>query len=218
VEAHAVQKHLQHVFARWGRPLALRVDNGTPWAAPRADLPTELALWLAGLGVDVHYIPPRQPRRNGVVERSQGVAKAWAESQTCASPAELQRRLERMDDIQRAAYPSCAGQSRLEAHPELAHSGRPYSVGWERQHWDLTRVREYLASFAVPRRVRCQGSVSVYERDLYVGTRYAGQVVYVQFDPQAVEWVATDDQDRQLRRWPAPEIDRQRIRNLNICR
>jgi hypothetical protein len=218
VGGRAVQAQLRRAFARWGRPGALRVDNGQPWAQPREDLPTELALWLAGLGVALHYNPPRQPYRNGVVERSQGVSKAWAEPHTCRSPQELQRRLAAMDAIQREEYPSCGGRSRREAYPNLAHSGRSYSAAWERRHWDLGAVREHLADYAVPRRVRCGGNVSVYERDLHVGQRYAGRVVYMQFDPQAREWLATDDQDRQLRRWPAPEICRERIVSLTVCR
>jgi len=213
-----VQAQLRRAFARWGRPAALRVDNGQPWAQPREDLPTELALWLAGLGVAVHYNPPRQPYRNGVVERSQGVSKAWAEPQTCRSPGELQARLAAMDEVQRAAYPHTDGRPRLQAYPGLAHSGRPYSAAWERRHWDLRAAREHLAGYAVPRRVRGGGSISVYERDLFVGGRYAGQVVYVQFDPVAVAWVAADQRDVQLRRWPAPEICRKRIVSLSVCR
>lgn len=213
-----MQAELRRAFTRWGLPGAVRVDNGQPWAQPREDLPTDLALWLAGLRVRVLYNPPRRPQRNGVVERSQGVSKAWAEPETCASPQELQQHLATMDDIQRAAYPAIKGRTRLEAFPELAHSGRRYSVAWERRHWDLGAAREYLAGYTVPRRVRGQGAISVYERDLYVGKRYAGQVVYVHFDPVAVEWVATDEHDHTLRRWPAPEISRQQIISLNICR
>jgi len=213
-----VQARLRKAFARWGLPQALRTDHGVPWGAPRGDLPSELALWLAGLGVEVRYIPPRQPRRNGVVERSQGVAKAWAEPHTCASPAELQRRLGRLDRIQREEYPARGGRSRREAYPGLAHSGRPYRAGAEARAWELGRALEHLASFVVPRRVRGGGMVSVYERDLYVGQRYAGQVVYVQFDPQGREWVASDAHDRQLRRWPAPELSAARIRGLDVLR
>ena len=193
------------------------MDNGQPWAQPGEDLPTELALWLAGIGVSVRYNPPRQPYRNGVVERSQGVSKAWAEPHTCRTPGELQRRLAEMDEVQRAEYPSCGGQTRLEAFPGLAHSGRRYSRAWERRHWDLGAARAHLAGYAVPRRVRVNGSVSVYERDLYVGKRYAGSTVLIQFDPVGIEWVAVDERDVQWRRWPAPEIGRDRIVSLTVC-
>jgi hypothetical protein len=41
----------RQVFVRWGLPDRVRVDNGYPWGTPR-DLPSELALWLIGLGVE----------------------------------------------------------------------------------------------------------------------------------------------------------------------
>ena len=208
---------MRQTFRRWGRPRAFRVDNGTPWGS-KGDLPTDLALWLLGLEVSMWYNPARRPQDNGVVERMQGVGKAWGEPHTCANPEELQRRLERMDHIQRAEYPSCQGRSRLAAHPDLAHSGRPYGLAWERRHWNEAAVLESLASYAVPRRVSRKGMLSFYDRTYYVGARYGAQVVYVLFDPVAREWVCADEQDRQLRRWPAPELCRERIRSLQVSR
>ncbi len=152
-----------------------------------------------------------------MAERSQGAGKAWAEPHTCRSAGELRRRLERMGHIRRAEYPGCGGRSRPEAHPGLAHRGRPSSAGRERRHGDPAAAREYLAGFAVPRKVRPGGNVSAYGRDLRVGQRCAGRVVYLQYDPDAREWVGTDEQDRQLRRWPAPEISRRRIVTLSVC-
>lgn len=202
-------------FRRWGRPKALRVDNGTPWGS-KGDLPTDLALWLVGLGVAVYYNPARRPQDNGVVERMQGVAKAWCEPHTCASAAELQQRLEQMDHIQRAEYPRYQGRSRLAAHPALAHSGQSYSQAWERQHWCVQKVLEHLAGYAVPRRVSKKGMLSIYDRTYYVGVQHGGDVVWVTFDPVAQEWVAADEQDRQLRRWPAPELCQKRIIGLQV--
>src|SRR2546421_7119678 len=88
-----VQQHLRATFARWGLPRRLRVDNGVPWGSP-GDLPTDLVLWLAGLGVPVRSNPPRRPQDNGVVERAQGVGKRWAEPQTAESAEQLQATLE----------------------------------------------------------------------------------------------------------------------------
>ena len=114
------------------------MDNGVPWGS-RGDLPTDLALWLIGLDVGVACNPPRRPQDNGVVERSQGMAKRWGEPQGCDSPEELQRRLEEMDAIRRQEYPSVGGRSRLEAFPHLAHSGRAYSPEWEATNWRRSR-------------------------------------------------------------------------------
>jgi hypothetical protein len=109
------------------------------------DLPSALALWLIGLDVGVVWNPPRRPQKNGVVERSQGTGKRWAEPHACSRPEELQRRLEEMDGIQRQEYPSLHGRSRLEAFPQLNHSGRAYSPAWERRHWSLAAVLTHLA-------------------------------------------------------------------------
>jgi hypothetical protein len=210
-----VRTALQQAFRRWGRPLRLRVDNGVPWGSS-GDLPPDLALWLLGLDVETSPNPPRRPQDNGVVERSQGTGKRWAEPGTCASAAELQTRLEEMDLIQREEYPSLQGRSRLEAYPDLKHSGRVYSRKWERTHWCLELVLAHLAGYAVPRKVDKSGTVSVYNRNHYVGKLHAGRLVYVMLDPQRIEWLFTDDQGRQLRTQPAEQISRKRIETLTV--
>ena len=121
-----VREELRRAFARWGRPETIRVDNGGPWGSA-GDLPPDLALWLIGLGIAVHWNDPHTPTQNGVVERSQGTGRRWAEPGQCDSVAELQRRLRMMDAIQRDSYPSIGGQSRTTAFPGLRHSGRAYS-------------------------------------------------------------------------------------------
>ena len=72
-------------FGRWGLPGRFRVDNGWPWGA-LGDFPTELALWLIGLGVGMHWNNARRPQENGVVERSQGTSARWCEPWTCRDP------------------------------------------------------------------------------------------------------------------------------------
>jgi hypothetical protein len=212
-----VQAELRRAFRRWGRPGRFRVDNGVPWGSS-GDLPPDLALWLIGLGIGVDPNPPRRPQDNGVVERSQGTGKRWAEPRACASPAQLQRRLELMDGIQRAEYPSVGGRSRTAAFPRLSHSGRVYTPAWERAHWDLAAVWAHLSGYAVPRRVDMSGKVSLYNRFHYVGILHEGKTVYVMLDPEAGEWVFADDRGHQLRRRPAEEISRENILQLTVTR
>jgi transposase InsO family protein len=215
VPAAQVQTVLRQVFRRWGRPQRLRVDNGIPWGS-MGDLPTELTLWLLGLDIDITFNPPRRPQDNGVIERSQGTGKRWAEPGTCANAAELQRRLQEMDVIQREEYRSLQGRSRLAVYPELKHSGRVYSRPWERQHWRLDLVWEHLAGYAVPRQVDSSGSVSVYNKTHYVGKRYSGKTVYVWVDPLRGEWLFRDAQGNQVRTQPAEQLCRERIVTLMV--
>jgi hypothetical protein len=193
------------------------VDNGVPWGSC-GDLPTDLALWLIGLGVGVDWNPPRRPQDNGVVERSQGTGKRWAEPRLCSSPEELQGQLERFDAIQRQEYPSLRGRSRLEAFPQLAHSGRGYTPAWEEAHWDLAAVFAHLSGYAVSRRVDMTGKVSLYNRHHYVGVLHQGKNVYVMVDPDLREWVFADERGQQLRRRPADEISEENILKLTVTR
>lgn len=210
-----MQAELRRAFARWGRPSRLRVDNGVPWGSV-GDLPTDLALWLLGLEVETVCNPPRRPQDNGVVERSQGTGKRWAEPKSCADAGELQERLRDMDQIQRAEYPSVAGRSRMEAFPELAHSGRVYSAAWEKAHWSLDLVLAHLAGYAVPRKVDRSGTVSLYNANHYVGKLHHKKVIYVYLDPQRREWVFADEDGRQLRTQPAEQLSRRRIQTLTV--
>jgi hypothetical protein len=193
------------------------VDNGAPWGST-GGLPTELALWLIGLGVGVTWNPPRRPQANGVVERSQGTGKRWAEPATCRGADELRRRLEEQDRIQRERYPSIGGLSRMAAFPALASSGRAYRPGDEAAGWDLGRVLGHLAGYTVVRRVNASGSVSLYNRERYVGKALRGRDVYISLDPIAAEWVYAGADGACYRRQGAEELTADRVRNLDVSR
>lgn len=210
-----VQEALRQVFSRWGRPEHFRVDNGTPWGSA-GDWPTDLALWLIGLGIGMIWNPPRRPQDNGVVERSQGTGKRWGEPSTCRDPQELQERLDNMDHIQRELYPSIQGRSRSQTFPALQQPTRTYSKAWEKRAWDMERVLAHLADYSVPRRVDRKGQVSVYNRNHYVGKQYSGNNIYVLLDPIDQEWLFTTHEGMQLRRKAAPEITRNRIVKLQV--
>lgn len=215
VGASTVQTRLRKVFSQWGRPKSFRVDNGFPWGSS-GDLPTDLALWLIGLEIAMIWNPPRQPQKNGVVERSQGVGKSWAEPGACQSVKELQHRFRKMDRIQRQEYPYQNGCSRLEVFPELQHSSRLYSTAWERKHWNMKAVLEHLSEYLIPRRVDRAGLISIYNRNYYVGKHHQSAVVSVMLDPVPRNWIILDDQGRELRIHPAEQLTRVRITALNV--
>jgi hypothetical protein len=193
----------------------LRVDNGAPWGS-RGDLPTDLVCWLAGLGVTVTANPPRRPQANGVVERSQGVGKQLSEPSSCESAAELQRRLDVVDRWQRERYPSVKGRSRMEAHPGLAHSGRPYDPATEPQTWELPKVWELMGTHRVPRHVDKQGKLSVYNRPYSVGVAWAGRTVWVGFDPLKGDWTFQEGQGLEIRRQIAEELTREVVTAMEV--
>jgi hypothetical protein len=210
-----VQAQLRRVFARWGLPEQLRLDNGHPWGSWN-DLPTALALWLVGLGLGLLFNPPRQPQHNGVVEKSQDTGQRWGEPQACRTPGQLQGRLDAMDQLQREEYPSLQGRSRLQVFPELRQARRPYRSAWEQGAWDLRRAQEYLAEFVGVRQATKQGQVSIYARRVSVGAGHRGKPVVVQYDANEQVWLLSDTAGRLLREVAAPEISRERILALDI--
>jgi hypothetical protein len=208
-----VQAELRRCFVRWGLPAAVQFDNGDPWGSC-GDLPTPLAAWLIGSGLRVIWIPPRTPQDNGVVERGQGVAKAWAEPQRCRSVEELQRRLDEEDRVQRELYPHAGCGSRLAAYPGLEHSGRRYGAAWERANWSWGAVLSHLAGVPVVRRVDRSGKIGLYHGKVYVGAVNRGKEVVVQFDAEEAEWVVSDRGGVELCRRPLTQFDAARLCHL----
>jgi hypothetical protein len=194
-------------------PQAVRVDNGSPWGS-WSDLPPPLALWLIGLGREVIWNPPRRPQHNGVIERSQGLARNWAEPDRCDSVAQLQRRLDEEDRLQREEYPYELGRPRMAVYAGLRHSGQRYSVAWEGRHWSWPRVLEHLGGYVVPRRVDGSGKVGLYGGKLYVGLVHARDCVALQFDAAASEWVVSGASGAELCRRPLDQISAKVLRNL----
>jgi hypothetical protein len=215
VPAGATQTESRAAFVRWGLPRGVRVDNGWPWGST-GELPTDLALWLIGLGVDVLWNPPRCPQANGVVERSQGTGKRWADPPTCRDVHELRQRLQEQDTIQRERYPSIKGHSRMEAFPGLRHSGRPYRPEEEAARWDLGRVLDHLSGYVLVRRVDGSGTISLYNRNRYVGKALKGQEVCVSLDPIDVEWVYSGRDGTCYRRQKAEELTADRVRGMEV--
>ena len=172
--------------------------------------------WLSALGVEVVANPPRRPRDNGVVERSRGTGKRWAEPHRAASAEELQVIIDLMDRRQREAYPYRGGESRRAAHPGLGHSGHAYDEAEEERLPSVDRPRGLLARFVVPRRVDRAGMASVHGRNYYVGKAYAGRTVYVRYDPRAEFWLFQDAAGHQWNRREAAEIDAANVRAMTV--
>jgi hypothetical protein len=203
------------VFGRWGLPAHIQVDNGHPWGMNKG-LPPDLALWLIGLGIEMGWIPPGQPQKNGTCERGNGVMQQWAEPAFCRTRRELQARRDREGLIQRQQYPAIGGMSRMEAYPALRHSGRPYDPAGEDAMWDLARVDRFLASGVYHRRANARGAIWLYGWGRGLGRAHRGKEVYIRFDPSARQWVVSDHQGQELKRLEAEELSRKRILSLTV--
>ena len=112
-------------FARWGKPGAMRVDNGLPLGSPTRQLTPVLALWLIAVDIDMIWNKPACPQQNGRVEKMQDTTARWAEIEQASSLSNLQTRLDAALALQRQAYPvvRLGGKTRLMVFPQLEMTG-----------------------------------------------------------------------------------------------
>jgi len=70
------RQEFEKVFARYGLPLVIRVDNGTPFGSTGALGLTRLSAWWLKLGIKVEFIEPGHPEQNGGHEQMHRMYKA----------------------------------------------------------------------------------------------------------------------------------------------
>ena len=212
-----MQAYFREVFETWGLPREIQVDNGVPWGSSGHDLPSALVLWWWGLGIEVRWIPPRKPQRNGVVERSQGVLQQWAEPERWVSFEVGVERLAWAVRMQREGYRGADGKTRLERYPELRQNPRRYRREEEERLWRLEEVDRRLGHWRVLRRwVGKKGQITLYNRPYTVGQQHAGKEVWVKWEPNERQWVVRDREGTVLRKIVPQQFDAQAIRKLNV--
>jgi len=84
----------QAAFQQYGLPLAIRIDNGPPFASTALGGLSLLSIWWIKLGIRVERIQPGKPQQNGRHERMHRTLK----QETAQPPAaNLRRQQERFD-------------------------------------------------------------------------------------------------------------------------
>lgn len=215
-----MQAHLRALFERWGCPERLRVDNGRPLANPQRDLPSPLALWLLGHGIEVVPNRPRHPQDNAIVENLQGSSARWVEPHRCPSHRVLGERLRQAARLQRAVYPTrvLQGRTRLASYPELEQNRRRFAA----EGFDYARVAAHLSQGSYVRKVASNGQITLYGHRYQVGYRYRRQTVRVVFEAagstRVPQWHVYDQTGELAVVHPAPNLSAERVVALTIGR
>jgi transposase InsO family protein len=96
LSGRGVRPWFERTFREYGLPVALRTDNGPPFASTGAGRLTQLAVWWLKLGIQVDRIDPGHPEQNGRHERFHLTLKQEATSPPAGSPQAQQRRFDRV--------------------------------------------------------------------------------------------------------------------------
>lgn len=203
------------VFPQGGLPLQIKTDNGLPFGYPMSDLPSELALILAGYGVELRCNTPRSPWENGAVEKNQDTTGRWVDPAKCFSVEQVQQRLDHAAQVHLYQLPArkFSNKTRVEACPELLTPKRP----WKNARFSLKRVYRFLAQGAWIRRIAPSGQINLYGHLYYISSKLKGEQLEVRFDPKNVEWQAFNLKGELIKALPAKSLSRQDILNLSVC-
>ena len=165
-------------FCEFGLPLAIRSDNGPPFASVGAGGLSQLAVWWIKLGVKPERIDPGKPQQNGRHERMHRTLKAETANPPAATLAEQQRRF---DDF-RALY----NHDRPHEALDFATPASLYRAS-ERGYPRAPREPAYPDETAV-RRVRGNGEIKWGGGLIFVSEALIGKPVAVE-ETEAGEWL-----------------------------
>lgn len=155
-------------FRENGLPLAIRTDNGAPFASTGLGGLTPLAVWWVRLGISLERIAPGQPQQNGRHERMHRTLK----ESTASPPRASVRAQQKAFDHFRQEYNHERPHEALEQEPPARvyePSPRPYP---ER----LPEQRGYPEAWE-KRRVRKGGQIKWKGRDIRLSEALCGQEI-----------------------------------------
>jgi putative transposase len=156
-----VQPVFERVFQEYGLPLAIRTDNGPPFASTGAGGLSPLSVWWVKLGIMPERIKPGHPEQNGRHERLHRTLKHETMKPPAATPQAQQERCrflsvynserphEALGQVPPASvyipsprlYPTYLGDMR---YPPLTEVRRVRSNGQIKWHGELVYVSEGL--------------------------------------------------------------------------
>jgi putative transposase len=116
----------ERIFKDFGLPLAIRTDNGLPFASPNALFGlSRLSVWWLRLGIEIERIKPGCPQQNGRHERMHLTLKQEATKPAAANFLQQQGRFDRFLDEYNNERPHQALGMKYPAEC-YANSSRPY--------------------------------------------------------------------------------------------
>jgi transposase InsO family protein len=162
-----VRPIFESAFDEFGRPDAIRTDNGPPFATLAPAGLSRLAIWWIKLGIRPERIPPGAPQQNGRHERLHRTLAEETAQPPAPTLAAQQRRFDHFRGVYNAERPHEAlGQQ----PPATVYTASP------RRYPVPLQEPEYPGGMEV-RRVRANGSLKWGGTELYVGAPLVGERV-----------------------------------------
>ena len=162
-----VRPWFERAFREHGLPVAMRTDNGPPFATTGAGNLSHLAVWWLKLGIQLDRIDRGHPEQNGRHERFHLTLQQETTTPPAATPAAQQRRFDRMRREFNTERPHEALGQRPPARL-YTPSPRPYPARLEDPWYDATHQ---------VRRVRERGQIKWGGESVFVSHAVRGELV-----------------------------------------
>lgn len=189
----------ERAFCEYGLPLAIRTDNGAPFATRGVGGLSRLAVWWIKLGIRPERIEPGKPQQNGRHERMHRTLKQEVASPPCSSWPAQQQALEHFRDDYNFERP----------HQALGNTTPAENYSCSSRSYPTREVIAYPGHYLV-RRVRSNGEIKMRGQLHFLGEALSGELVgldrvddrywHIHFGP--VPLATFDDFTRKLRRQP----------------
>ena len=164
---HAIRPIFEAAFREYGLPLAIRTDNGAPFATTTVGSLSRLSIWWLKLGIRPERIAPGKPSQNGRLERLHRTLKA----ETATPPQPNVRLQQRAFDRFRREYNTQRPHEAIDYQTPASlyqPSPRPYP---------LREPEMVYPDDMELRRVKAQGDISCWNRHIYLSETLARELV-----------------------------------------
>lgn len=169
-----VRPVFERIFRKYGLPLAIRTDNGPPFASIGAGGLSPLSVWWVKLGIMPERIEPGHPEQNGRHERLHRTLKEEAMRPPAANPKDQQVKCDEFLSVYNIERPH---ESLGQVPPASLYvlSPRPYpeQLG-DIEYPPLTEVR----------RVRSNGQIKWHGELVYVSESLIGELIGITEDKE----------------------------------
>ena len=163
----AIQPVFEAAFREYGLPVAIRTDNGPPFATTTVGGLSRLSIWWLKLGIMPERIEPGKPEQNGRHERMHRTLKR----ETATPPQRTWRAQQRAFDRFRTEYNQDRPHQAIGQQPPASlysPSPQPYPLMLP----EMTYPEEYLV-----RRVYDKGSIVWKSRHIYLSETLGREIV-----------------------------------------
>ena len=168
-QRQTVQDHLIRAFRRYGLPLRMTMDNGSPWG-DQTGVYTALEVWLMSQGIKVGHSRPYHPQTQGKLERfHRSLKNEVLQGRLFADLDDAQRAFDTWRDIYNQKRPH---QALGMAVPATRYSGSP------REYQEQTAEPEYNDADVV-RKVQVGGEIFWRNREYKIGKAFYGRCIAI---------------------------------------